>query len=107
MNDEHEEFWEELYQVDPHDAFVNGAYDEYGNQIHCNWCNEELHWNPETRKWYCKNCLKEYDRAQWFDYIDACYIPNPKCISQCNDNYPVCKNWCELYELQDDDPFFN
>ena len=107
MNDEHEEFWEELYVVDADDAWVNGAYDEYGNQINCEWCKEELHWNPETRKWFCKECGREYSRAEWFNYIDADLLPGPKCLSQCEENYPMCKHWCMLYEIPDDDPILD
>ena len=98
-----DEFWDELYQLDPDDEYVNGAYTENGEQVYCDWCKDEMHWNPETRKWFCRGCLRELSRAEWFRYIDA-NPPGVKCLSMCEDNYPICKQWCLLYKIPNDDP---
>ena len=107
MNGENEEFWEELYKVDADEEWINGAYDEHGEQVQCDWCHENLSWNPETRIWYCRNCSRKISRAEWFNWIGAYRMPGPKCLSQCEENYPMCKSWCALYKIPEDDPFFD
>ena len=103
MNDYNDELYGEIYKVDATKEWLNGAYDEYGNQINCNLCGEPFAWNPKRRKWCCTNCETTKTRVQWFDYIDA-DPPGPKCLTLCRENYPVCKNWCTLYDIPDDDP---
>ena len=95
--------YNDIYRVSASEEWVNGAYDEYGNQIHCDACHDDLHWDPETRNWYCRSCGSIKTRAQWFDYIEA-DPPGHKCLSMCQENYPMCKNWCMIYEIPDDDP---
>ena len=98
-----EEDYGEVWEIDATDAYYNGGYDEYGNQINCNYCGGEIVFDPGKRVWRCKECYSEKTRAQWFDYIDA-DPPGKKCLRQCRENYPLCKNWCRVYKIPDDDP---
>ena len=97
-----DEFWEDLYKVDAREEYENGAYTEDGDQVYC-VCGEEMTFVPESNWWQCRNCGNFKTRTQWFDHIDA-NPPGPKCLAQCRENYPVCKNWCIWYDIPDDDP---
>lgn len=98
-----EEFWEDLYKVDATDSWINGAYTEQGDQVYCDGCHEEVSFDPESREWRCRNCGNSKTRAQWFSYIEA-LPPGPACLINCQENYPLCKNWCLLYKIPDNDP---
>ena len=109
-----EEIWEKIYGADDNDddahvvdaseAYTNGAYTEDGDQVYCEACGEEMTFDPRNRIWKCKVCFVVKTRPQWFDFIDAHRVPGKKCLSQCMENYPICKNWCTFYKIPDDDP---
>ena len=103
-----DEYYEKLYKVEVErvsagELLVNGAFTEEGDQVYCDGCGEEMKWDPETRKWQCRVCGNFKTRAQWFSYIDA-DPPGNKCLTKCQENYPICKRWCFLYKIPDDDP---
>ena len=98
-----EEFWEDLYVVDAADAWINGGYDETGDAAYCDLCGEEMRFDENGRVWVCPGCWNVMNRVQWFNHIGA-NPPGHKCISQCSENYPICKRWCTVYEIDPDDP---
>ncbi len=76
------------------DEWINGAYDEQGDQVYCSWCGGEMKWNPDKKIWFCRECETEMERSEYFNYIGA----EPKdgyCESMCRENYPFCRQWCE------------
>ena len=97
-----EEFWSEFYEVDSTDEWVNGGYDERGEQVWCA-CGGEMHFDDDQKIWICRDCGYWRNRAQWFDFIEAS-PPGKKCLSQCKENYPICKKWCMIYDIPLDDP---
>jgi len=98
-----DDFFEDVYVVDAYSDFVNGAYDEQGEQVICDVCGSDMRWDPECRSWKCTECWNEKNRVQWFSYLCA-NPPGPKCISQCMENYPFCKRICRWYKIPKDDP---
>ena len=98
-----EEFWESLYRVDARDAWINAGYDETGEAIPCDVCGDEMRFDAANRWWVCPGCGRWMDRVQWFDYI-AAHPPGHKCLSMCNENYPICKRWCKVYRISPNDP---
>lgn len=96
-------FWEDLYQVDAADAWINAGYDEQGEAVPCDACDEEMLFDENERWWICPGCGRTMNRAQWFRYIGA-NPPGAKCLAQCSENYPICKRWCTIYEIRLDDP---
>ena len=99
MLDEYEEF----YRVNAGSEWLCGAYDEDGDQVYCEACGEEVSFDPAFREWRCSNCGMSKSRIQFFGYIGA-NPPGPKCISQCGENYPVCKKTCPWYRIDPSDP---
>lgn len=93
----------ELYPVDANDEWVNSAYDEEGNAVVCDICGCEMKWNPDTQLWYCLDCEQEMDRPTYFNHIGA-EPPGSICMTNCRENYPFCKKYCEHYEIDLDDP---
>jgi hypothetical protein len=85
-----------FYKIDARDEWICGAYDEDGDQVYCDACGDELKWNPESRTWQCKGCGNTKSRIQFFDFIGA-NPPGKKCLSQCMENYPFCKDGCPIY----------
>lgn len=98
-----EDFWEDLYRVDAADLWLNSGYDENGEAVPCDVCGDEMRFDEEEREWVCPGCGRVIRRAEWFSYIGA-NPPGRKCLSQCRENYPICKRWCTLYEIDPDDP---
>ena len=99
-----EEFWEDLYQVDARDAWINAGYDENGEAAACDVCGDEIRFDENERCWVCPGCGQRISRPQWFQYIGAEHMPGPKCLSMCKENYPICKRWCRLYRIPANDP---
>lgn len=95
--------YEDLYRADARSAWLNGAYDEMGDQAVCDICGEEMVWDPARRVWLCDTCGREMNRAAWFNHIGA-EPPGSRCLSQCQENYPLCKQWCTWYEIDEEDP---
>jgi hypothetical protein len=93
----------EVYKVDAREAYVNGGFTEEGDQVYC-VCGGEMGFNENENSWQCKDCGILMPRIKWFNEIDAHLVPGPKCLTQCGENYPLCKNWCLLYDIPDDDP---
>lgn len=98
---EHE--FEEFYRVDAGDDWINGAYDESGDQVICDACGDDLKFDPESRTWRCVFCGNEKGRVAYFGYIGAT-PPGGKCFT-CMENYPFCTGTCPWYEPADDNPF--
>ena len=86
-----------FYRVDARDEWLNGAYDEDGEQVYCDACGDELKWDPADRCWRCEGCGNQKSRAQFFDFIGA-NPPGVKCLSQCRENYPFCRKSCPWYK---------
>mgnify|MGYP002866765505 FL=1 len=93
----------EIWEVDQKSEWMNGAYTEDGDDVQCEWCGGRVMWDPETRGYKCRECLTEFSRAQHFIFIGA-EPPGPACMSICRENYPFCKRYCELYEIDETDP---
>ena len=81
-----------LYKEDSTDAFVNGAFDDEGDEVLCDCCGGELRYR--NFKWVCEDCGESMDRADYFNYIGA--EPPFEYCKSCIENYPVCRNWCDL-----------
>ena len=93
----------EIYRVDVTDQWINSAYDENGNGVVCDRCGTGMRWKPEEMIWYCPDCGQEMDRPTYFNYIGA-EPPTSECITNCCENYPFCKKYCERFEIDPDDP---
>lgn len=92
-----------IYRINAKDEWLNGAYDEEGNISVCDICGSELRWNAKAHIWYCGNCGQKMDRSIYFNHIGA-NPPGKDCLSQCGENYPFCKKYCERYDIDPDDP---
>lgn len=104
MNHErHDDEYTEIYRVDMRDEWMNAAYDETGNAAVCGLCGAELRWNPVMECWYCPDCGQEMNRVEYFDFIGA-QPPGAQCLTNCCENYPFCKKYCERYAIDPDDP---
>lgn len=95
-----------IYRVDAWDEWTNAAYDEYGNAVQCEWCSCEMKWNPEKQIWYCSECDHEMNRPTYFLYIGA-EPPGSECLTNCCENYPFCKKYCERYTIDPTDPMLD
>lgn len=93
----------EIYKIDAEAEWLLGAYDEMGDQVYCDACHDELRWDPRSRTWRCKQCGNEKSRVAFFNYIGA-DPPGAKCISQCQENYPLCKRTCGWYKIKTSGP---
>lgn len=100
MDDEEYGF---VYRIDAKDEWINGAYDEEGNVAVCDICGGELAWNSSACHWYCRDCGQEMDRPTYFNHIGA-NPPGPICLTNCGENYPFCKKYCEQYDIDPEDP---
>lgn len=87
-----------IYKIDAKDEFVNGAYDEDGDCASCDRCDGELRF--EDGQWVCRECGNVIDRPSYFNYIGA-EPPGDACIT-CGNNYPLCKRWCHIYNVEQD-----
>lgn len=85
------------------DEWVNGAWDEKGEQTLCDRCGEEMKWNPVMAFWYCTGCGQAMDRKTYFNHIGA-IPPGEDCLFSCEENYPFCKKICERYDIDPNDP---
>ena len=61
----------DLHELDMEDEWMNGAYDEMGEQAICSECLDysELKWKSPV--WVCPICGQELDRLAYFNYIGA------------------------------------
>ena len=84
-----------IFKVDAYDDWANGAYDEDGSEAVCNICGEPLQWNPVMCNYCCEGCGREMSRAEFFNYIGA-EPPSVKCLTNCEENYPLCRDGCFL-----------
>lgn len=99
----HDDEYEDVYDVDAKESYTNGGYTENGDGVYCT-CGGEMEFVEEMNCWKCQDCGTVVNRAQWFNDIGAHLVPGKKCLTKCRENYPVCKNWCMLYKIPDDDP---
>lgn len=95
--------YEELYELDAHDEWMNGAYDENGDSVVCDICGGEMKWSPRDCEWYCPDCGQRMSRPVYFNHIGA-QPPERECLTNCCENYPFCKNTCERCFIDPDDP---
>lgn len=95
--------YSQIYQVNALEEWLNAAYDENGNAVTCERCPCEMKWNPITGIWYCPECENELERPAYFLYIGA-QPPGSECLTNCCENYPLCKKDCERYTIDPDDP---
>lgn len=95
--------YDDIYQLNMGDEWMNSAYDENGDDAVCDICGTDLKWNPEKRIYYCRGCGQEFSRVGYFNHIGA-NPPGPKCVTQCWENYPFCKKYCLEYDIPYDDP---
>lgn len=95
-----------IRKLDPHDEWVNGAYDEEGMQVTCSYCDGDLKFDPSAGHWYCTECGTTMGRREYFNYIGA-NPPGPHCMNICSTNYPFCKKYCTTYEIDPDDPLLD
>lgn len=95
--------WMEIWKIDAHDEWVNGAYDEEGNGITCSRCDMDYGWDPKKHDYYCRGCGERMSREEFFAFIGA-QPPGPDCMSVCRTNYPFCKRDCIRHDIDPDDP---
>ncbi len=72
------------------------VYDEDGNDVPCNEYHCESYIKYHDGQYVCPYCDKVMTRMEFFDYIGAKPL-GEKCLI-CDNNYPSCKEYCELYE---------
>ena len=89
-----------LHRLNMRDEWLNGAYDEEGDGAICDRCGGDMKWNDGT--WVCGECEQEMDRNTYMNHIGA-EPPSSQCML-CKTNYPLCKKWCDLIEIDPDDP---
>ena len=56
--------YNDIYQLDMHDEWLNSAYDEDGNSVQCDICGCDMKWSPEARLWFCPDCEQTIEREQ-------------------------------------------
>lgn len=93
-----------IYRIDTADEYYNGAYDDDGNDVVCDFCGGEMKFRDG--EWYCTECGQTMDRATYFNHIGA-EPPGDGCMHGCDENYPLCKKWCSRYEIDPDDPILD
>ena len=96
--------YNEIYELDMKDEWMNAAYDENGDTAACDICGEELRWNQGECLWYCPGCGQTMNRAVYFNHIGA-QPPGTECLTSCCENYPYCKRYCKRCIIRSDDPF--
>ncbi len=94
----------DIYKIDAYDEYVNGAYDEDGNGADCDDCSGEMFFR--NGKWVCRNCGRVMTRSEFLNHIGA-EPPGSRCITNCHENYPLCKKCCKVYEIDPDDPILD
>lgn len=77
------------------DDWINTGYDETGDDVSCDICEGTMMWDPDLRLWTCSDCGRQMNRAYYFNYIGA-EPPNVKCLTNCHENYPLCKQYCPM-----------
>ena len=111
--DDYDDIWEAKIddeswrKSDDGDSLMNSGYTEDNELAECDLDKEKLSWDPVKRQWYCRECFRTFDRAEWFGLIGAYRVPGKKCLTQCQENYPLCKNWCAIYKIPKDDPMLS
>lgn len=95
--------YSDIYEIDSQDEWINGAYDENGDSVFCDICGGEMKWNQSDCLWFCQECGQVINRSQWFNYIGA-NPPSYICITNCKENYPFCKKYCDRVSIHPDDP---
>lgn len=100
-NDQDE--YDEIYELDVRDEWMNAAYDEEGDIAVCDICGAEMRWDQGNDEWYCPECGQIMNRAIYFNHIGA-EPPGADCLTNCCENYPFCKKICDRYSIDPDDP---
>lgn len=95
--------YDKLYRLDMMDEWMNTAYDEDGDVAVCDFCGADMKWDQTQREWYCPECGQTMTRALYFNHIGA-EPPGLECLTNCCENYPFCKKYCERYFIDSDDP---
>lgn len=95
--------YDDIWEVDTKDEWLNGAYDENGDAVVCGSCGGEMKWDPGETIWYCPECGERMDRALYFEHIGA-EPPGSGCVTDCSENYPLCKRYCDRYPIDPNDP---
>nr|DAI45398.1 MAG TPA: ribosome, girodazole, girolline, antibiotic complex, 50S [Caudoviricetes sp.] len=67
------------------------AFDEYGNEVTCDYCGCDLRFDICQSNWICPGCGREFSRPEYFAYIGARLTS--ACLV-CNKNYPICCGSC-------------
>lgn len=95
--------YDDIYKLDMKEEWACSTYDEQGEAVYCDICGGELKWHPSENRWICKDCGQEMSRAVYFDYIGA-EPPGSACLTNCRENYPFCKKYCDRYLIDPRDP---
>lgn len=95
--------YNKIYRLDMNEEWTGGAYDEEGEAVFCDICGGELKWDQAKGEWYCPECGQVMSRAVYFDYIGA-GPPGTECLTNCRENYPFCKKYCDRYLIDPRDP---
>lgn len=106
MVSNHFDEYGEIYKLNMNDEWMNAAYDEDGDSVVCDLCGAEMRWSDSKHMWVCPDCEREMDRCSYFDYIGA-NPPGSICLTNCQENYPFCKKYCENYDISPDDPMLD
>lgn len=99
----HMDDYDEIYKLDMLDEWRNTAWDEDGNAALCEICESELRWSEADRMWHCPGCGRTLSRAEYFNFIGA-QPPDSACLTNCLENYPFCKKYCERFCVDPNDP---
>ena len=79
---------------------VDYAYDEEGNWVECDVCNQPLVF--KDGEYYCAECEEVWSRDKFFNYISA-DLPGAECYT-CDNDYPSCEE-CPYGYVEDDDDY--
>jgi predicted RNA-binding Zn-ribbon protein involved in translation (DUF1610 family) len=83
-----------IYEIDGMDAWQNTAYDESGDSVICDLCGVEFRFSRARNEYYCPDCGQTLSRVEFLDYIGS-VPPSSECVTNCRENYPFCKEYCE------------
>lgn len=92
-----------LFRRNAFDDWLNGSFDDEGGSAVCGRCFTELRWKSDGSGCYCPECEQELDRSDYFNYIGA-QPPGSDCVYGCTEPYPQCKQFCDRYSIDPDDP---
>ena len=102
MQEGHDEYYD-IYKLDMNDEWANAAYDEDGNAVFCDICGGEIKWRQAEGHWQCESCGQVMTRPVYLNYIGA-ELPGSECLTNCRENYPFCKKYCDRYLIDPMDP---